>query len=282
MSLCSTIDTLSMAYLDDELATEERHELEAHLTECASCRATLERERADRSMIRRALAAPAAPDLFRAKLARALDAQDRAETKAQRRRWSSYLLPTSAIMAAAAAIAVFVGVQAPTSSSHKVASNVAPTVALDAFKVSARSLPLEVEGPSTGPWLQQHFADDMQPPQFVENSAQLIGARLLPNGVSGHDAAEMRFQVRLANKAPFVLAVLAVHDLRDDEMRAGMPVRVNDRTLYVFESTDERGQPQAVVSYVAPNRVGFMFIAPELSVAELIGLAGRANLVGPQ
>src|SRR5512139_834507 len=107
MSLCKTIDTLSMAYLDDELAAEERHELEAHLTECASCRATLDRERADRSMIRRALAVPAAPDMLRARIARSLDEQDRVETKEQRRRWSSYLLPSSAIAAAAAAIALF-------------------------------------------------------------------------------------------------------------------------------------------------------------------------------
>lgn len=275
MSLCKTIDTLSMAYLDDELAAEERHELEAHLTECASCRATLEQERADRSMIRRALATPPAPDLLRAKLARALDHQDRVETKEQRRRWSSYLLPTSAIMSAAAAIAVFISVQGPTP--QKAAS-----VAHDAVRQTSRSLPLEVQGASTGPWLQQHFSGDVQPPQFVENGAQLIGARLLPNGINGHDAAMMRFQVQLGGTAAFDLYVLAVHDLRDDEMRDGAPVRVNNRTLYVFESRDRYGQPQAVVSYVAPNRVGFMFIAPELSVNELIGVVSRTNLVGPQ
>jgi anti-sigma factor RsiW len=264
-----------MAYLDDELAAEERHELEAHLTECASCRATLEQERADRSMIRRALATPPAPDMLRAKIARALDQQDRVETKEQRRRWSSYLLPTSAIMAAAAAIAVFVGVQAP---SPQKAANVAH----DAVKQGSRSLPLEVQGASTGPWLQQHFSGDVRPPEFVENSAQLIGARLLPNGVNGHDAALMKFQVQLGGTPPFLLAVVAVHDLRDDEMRDGRPVRVNGRTLYVFESRDERGQPQTVVSYVAPNRVGFMFMAPELSVNELLGVVSRTNLVGPQ
>ena len=271
MSLCKTIDTLSMAYLDDELATEERHELEAHLTECASCRATLDGERADRSMIRRALAAPAAPDMLRARIGRVLDEQDRAETKEQRRRWTSYLLPSSAIAAAAAAIALFIGVQAPGTSRVTNAAN-------DAVKQTSRSLPLEVQGASTGPWLQRHFAEDVQPPQFVESGAQLIGARLLPNGINGHDAALMSYQVVLAGQAPFVLSVLAVHDLRDNEMRDGTPVRVNDRTLFVFES--KKGE--AVVSYVAPNRVGFMFVAPELSVGELISLVSRTNLVGPQ
>jgi anti-sigma factor RsiW len=264
-----------MAYLDDELATEERHELEAHLTECASCRGMLERERADRSMIHRALAAPAAPDTLRARIHRGLDEQDRLQTKEQRRRWSSYMLPTSAIMAAAAAIAVFVGVQAPSP------QRAAATVAQDAVRHTTRSLPLEVQGASTGPWLQRHFAD-VQPPEFNgSGGAQLIGARLLPNGINGHDAALMRFQVQLPNQATFGLAVLAVHDLRDGEMRDGTPVRVNNRTLYVFESRDERGQRQAVVSYVAPNRVGFMFVAPELSVDELIGVVSRTNLIGP-
>jgi anti-sigma factor RsiW len=259
-----------MAYLDDELAAEERHELEAHLTECASCRGTLDRERADRSMIRRALAAPAAPDMLRARLSRAFDEADREETKQQRKRWTSYMLPSSAIAAAAAAIALFVSVQAP--STQKVAN-----VAQDAVNVSKRPLPLEVQGASTGPWLQQHFASDVEPPRFVEeNAAHLLGARLLPGGINGHDAAMMKFQVRLMNRAPFQLDVLAVHDLKDDEMRDGTPVRLNDRTLYVFEL-----KGQAVVSYVAPNRVGFMFLAPELTVSELIGLVSRTNLVAP-
>jgi anti-sigma factor RsiW len=279
MSLCKTIDTLAMAYLDDELAAQERHELEAHLTECASCRATLDQERSDRSMIRRALAVPAAPDMLRARIDRALDTQDREESKQQRRRWSSYLLPSSAIAAAAAAIALFVGMQVP--ASPKVATNVAH----EAAEQSSRALPLEVQGASTGPWLQQHFVQDIEPPQFIDpqqSDSQLIGARLLPNGINGHDAALMQYQVRLPGTAPFLVAVLAVHDLRDDEMRDGTPMRVNDRTLFVFETRDRQGRPVPVVSYVAPNRVGFMFIAPELPVDELISLVSRTNLVGPQ
>lgn len=276
MSLCKTIDTLSMSYLDDELAAEERHELEAHLTECASCRATLERERADRSMIRRALAAPSAPDLLRAKLSRALDEVDKSEQKQLRRKWSSYVLPGSAMVAAAAAIAVFVGVQMPTSQ-PKVA-----TVAQDAVKSTSRQLPLEVQGPSTGPWLQQHFASDIAPPQIEDNTSQLLGARLMPNSINGHDAALLRYAVSLPGRAPFVLAVIAIHNLQTDELD-GTPIRLNDRTLYVSESPkDQAGNSVPVVSYMAPNHVGFMFMAPELNVQELLGLVSRTNLIAPQ
>jgi anti-sigma factor RsiW len=276
MSLCNTIDTLSMAYLDDELAAEERHELEAHLTECASCRATLERERADRSMIRRALAAPAAPDLLRAKLSRAFDEVDKSEQKQLRRKWSSFLLPGSAMVAAAAAIAVFVGVQMPTSQ-PKVA-----TVAQDAVKTTSRPLPLEVQGASTGPWLQQHFATDVAPPQIEDNTSKLLGARLMPNSINGHDAALLRYAVSLPGRAPFVLAVIAIHNLQTDELE-GTPIRLNDRTLYVSESPkDQNGNSVPVVSYMAPNHVGFMFMAPELNAQELLGLVSRTNLIAPQ
>lgn len=212
---------------------------------------------------------------MRARIGRALDEHDRESNKEQRRRWSSYLLPSSAILAAAAAIAMFVGVQTP---STKHVANVAK----DAAMQGTRSLPLEVQGASTGRWLQQHFASDVQPPEFVESGAQLLGARLLPNGINGHDAALMSYQVMLAGRSPFVLSVLAVHDLGADELRNGTPVRVNDRTMYVFESRDQVGRRQTVVSYVAPNNVGFMFVAPELSVGELISLVSRTNLVAPQ
>ena len=273
MSLCKTIETLSMAYLDDELAAEERHELEAHLTECASCRAMLEGERADRSMLRRALAAPPAPDMLRARIGKALDQQDREESKEQRRRWTAFVLPGSAIAAAAAAIALFVSVQTP-STQKPVAANVAQ----DAVRQSARPLPLEVQGPSTGPWLQQHFASHVAPPEFESTGAELIGARLLPNGISGHDAAMMSYRVQLEGRRPFVLSVLAVHDLQGDEMREGTPIRINDRTLFVFQG--QRGE--VVVSYVAPNRVGFMFVAPDLRAEELISLVSRTSLVAPR
>src|SRR6185503_12894375 len=112
MSLCDSIDTLAMAYLDDELAAEERHELEAHLTECSECRAHVDGERADHALIKRALVIAPAPDLLRAKLIKALDKEDAESSRAQRRRWTQYALPASAMIAAAAAIVMFVGVQA--------------------------------------------------------------------------------------------------------------------------------------------------------------------------
>jgi anti-sigma factor RsiW len=269
MSLCKSIATVSMAYLDDELAAEERHELEAHLTECASCRAHLEADRADQDLIRHALVAPPAPELIRARLARSLDAADQAHGRAQRRRWSQYLLPGSAVLAAAAAPAVFVGVQAP---SERAAS----TVAHEAVRHGTRSLPLEVQGASTGPWLRQHFEPSIEPPRFSEPGSTLIGARLLPRGINGKDGALLSYQVERAG-SPFVLSVLVVRDVGDADLQDGRIVRINNRTLRVTESS---GRP--VVTYVDGSRMGYMFLAPELSVNELVWLVSRTELVGPQ
>src|SRR5687767_13492460 len=107
MSLCQSIDTLAMAYLDDELVAEEKRELELHLLSCTSCRAHVDSERADLDLVRKALVAPPAPDLLKARIGRALDLEDREAGRALRRRFSQYILPGSATIAAAAAIFMF-------------------------------------------------------------------------------------------------------------------------------------------------------------------------------
>jgi anti-sigma factor RsiW len=264
MSLCKSIDTLAMAYLDNELATEERHELEMHLTECTSCRAHVDGERADQDMLRDALAAPAAPDLLRAKVVRALDAEDRAA----RRRWASYLLPGSAMVAAAAAIAVFVAVK-PRGGQPEVKSPIARA----AVRVETRQLPLEVQGASTAPWVRRNFGQLDLPAED-----DLVGARLMPQGAAGHDAAKLEYQMNSEGR-PFVLRVIAVRDIREDDMQDGDEVKIGGgRTLYVVDGAQEG---QAFVTYVDPVRhMGYMYFSPDLDTNELIGIVG--GLVGPR
>jgi hypothetical protein len=66
-----------------------------------------------------------------------------------------------------------------------------------------------------------------------------------------------------------------VRDLHGDDLRDGAPLRVNGRTLYVYKSNEGLD----IVSYVPRESVGFMFVAPELTVNELVGLVSRTNLV---
>lgn len=255
MSLCESIDTLAMAYLDDELAGEERHELEAHLTECAACRAQVDGERGEQELLRRALVAPPPPDMLRAKIARALDGEDRVA----RRRWSQYLLPGSAMLAAAAAIAVFVGVKPADEGA------VSP-VARAAVKQQMRQLPMQRD-PQTTSFLHANFELDPQP------NDNLLGTALLPGGVNGHDGAVLAYQMDLEGRR-FVAKVIAVRDVGDDEMKDGDGVKIGDRTMHVLQQDG-----QTFVTYVDSRRHnGFIYYAPDISPNELVWLAGSGLL----
>jgi anti-sigma factor RsiW len=264
MSLCQSIDTLSMAFLDDELAGEERRELELHLIDCAACRAHVDGEKAELNMLRGALAPPAMPDLFRAKLGRVLDAEDAQVQKTERKRWSRYLLPGSAMIAAAAALAVFVAVRP---ADDKVSATTHEVV-----RQQTRSMPLEVQGASTGPWLREHFAPTMELLQFSANEpVKLMGARL--TAVNGHDAALLEYNVSFGD-APFRLSAVVVRDLRSDELSGGQEIQVGDRALHLVEID---GVP--AVTFVDDNRTGYVFMASRLSANELVRLVVSSNLI---
>ncbi|MDX2091502.1 MAG: zf-HC2 domain-containing protein [Kofleriaceae bacterium] len=265
-SLCETIEPVAMMYLDDELAPEERRELELHLVDCEKCRAVVDEQRTDLDMMRAVLAPPPAPDMMKARIARALDEEDRQQSKADRRRWTRWMLPGSALIAAAAAIVVFVGSGLKPAEKPRVAA-----VAHEILRQQTRPLPLEVQGPSTGPWLKQHFAA-VEPPQFTEPGIQLIGARA--TAVQGHDAAMLRYLVTVGVNRVTLTAVL-ITDLQGDELQGGQPVRVGGLTLHVY---DADGQP--AVTYVDEKRIGYVFTSERMTPRELLSLVVRSDFIG--
>ncbi len=268
MSLCQSIDTLSMAFLDDELAAQERRELELHLIDCATCRVHVDAERAEIAMVRKALVAPPASAIFKARLSRALDAEDAAVVRRDRKRWSQWLLPGSAMIAAAAAIAVFVGVGALGSPAPR-----SLTALDDVAKQQTHALPLEVQGASTGPWLRRNFAP-VEPPRFTEPGIALVGARLLPNGIANLDAALVQYLVALGNERVILTAVV-LKDLRDDFLNGGQTYRAGDLELHLHNAN---GMP--AVTYVdRRDNVGYVFASERLTAAELIRLVGSTDLI---
>ena len=273
MSLCESIDTLAMAYLDDELASAERRELDTHLTECASCRAEIDGARADQQLIQTSLVAPRVTDTMRMRMVKALDVADR-ETKQEvakttRKRLSSWVLPGTAMLAAAAAILVFVGVNMkPTSNQPTVGS-----VSRAGVKQQSRRLPLEVQGASTGAWVRQ-FAE-VEPPA-INKGSQLLGARMLPGGIGGHDGTLLNYQITVSGK-PAVLSVLVIEDVKTDEMSDGEEVNAGGRLVHVVQSDGH-----TVVTCIDGDHHGYMFMADDLSVPDLIALVGRTSLVGRQ
>ena len=269
MSLCESIDTLAMAYLDGELAPEEKRELELHVVDCGDCKKHLEAERADQAMLRAALAPPPAPDIVKARIARALDQEDAriagANKQAARSRLGKWLLPGSALAAAAAALALFVGAGVGSTS-----KSTAPTVAKEVVRQQTRSLPLEVQGASTGPWLRQNFAA-VEPPQFTDPGIQLIGARA--TAVAGHDAALLRYLVNVGVNRVSLTAVL-IADMRGDELSNGQPVKIGNLT---FRIHDADGQP--AISFIDQNHVGYVFTSERMSMQELIELVTTSDLI---
>jgi anti-sigma factor RsiW len=267
MTLCQNIDTLSMAFLDDELVAEERRELELHLLDCASCRQRVDAERAEISGIRKALVPPPASALLKARISRALDAEDTAAIRRERGRWSRWLLPGSAMAAAAAALlVVFLGAAADSGSRES--SDVATMV-----KRQKRGLPLEVQGASTGPWLRKNFAP-VEPPQFAEPGISLLGGRLLPNGIANHDAAMLQYLVDFGAERLSLTAVV-LKDVRSDAFRDGQAFRVGGLLLRLH---DANGMP--AVTYIDPaDHVGYVFTSEHMTPDELLGLVVRTDLI---
>lgn len=260
MSLCESIDTLSMAYVDDELAAEERRELEAHLTECSGCRAHVDSERADHALIARSLAAPPAPDMLRARIARSLDAEDKSEVREQRRRWSQYMLPGSAILAGAAAIAVFVGVKPVEKSEGR--------IAMPAMRIAARAMPVNIQQVPAQPSMDL----DGAPPHC--SSSNLVALASRPAVINDHDATMYSFRVDTARGA-FGLTMLKLSDVADDELDGRDEAQVGGHVFHIIHDP----QGRAAVTYVDAEHHGYMYFAPQLSENDLLSLV--ASCIGP-
>ncbi|MBA2541479.1 MAG: zf-HC2 domain-containing protein [Deltaproteobacteria bacterium] len=262
-----------MAFLDDELAPEERRELELHLIDCAGCRVHVETERAELKMMRKALAPPPAPDLLKARLTIALDEADREATLLERRQRRSsigrWILPGASIAVAAAAIFAFAMM-------FKTPVSVPKTGALakEVVRQQARTMPLEVRGASTGTWLRENFAA-VDPPQFrasPRHEITLQGARL--TAVAGHNAAQLRYQVTIGDSR-FTLTAVVIDDLGNDDLTGGTPLKIGDRTLHIH---DANGIP--AVTFVDEHMMGYAFAADRLSAQELLELVVSSDLIG--
>jgi anti-sigma factor RsiW len=259
-----------MAFLDDELVAEERRELELHLLQCTSCKQHVETERAELQVIRKALAPPPAPDMFKARLGRVLDDADRDAQRIERQRTRSVvgrlLLPGAAVLAAAAAIFTFVAIKPAGPAKTGV-------VAKEVVRQQARTMPLEVRGASTGTWLRENFAP-IEPPQFRAPRLDIVlqGARL--TAVSGHNAAQLRYRVTSGDNQ-FTLTAVVIDELTNDELSGGTPIKVGDRTLHVHNAN---GIP--AVTYVDEQNMGYAFASDRLSAQELLELVVSSDLIG--
>lgn len=253
--LCDSIDTLSMTYLDGELAASEERELEQHLLVCETCNAHVEQLTLQMDTLRTALATPSAPAALRAAVHEALDA-----AATPRRGWQAWLLPGAASLAAAAALLFFAA---------SPARQYDRGIAADVVRQQARLAPLEVQGPGTYPWLRQHFAS-APAPTFASARVELQGARL--TSVAGHDAAQLQY-VLTTVKGPLELTAFVVEHLSPSELPEGQRVELNGQQLHLATVQDA-----AVVTYMQ-GATAYVFLSRMVTATELAGIVASSDLI---
>ncbi len=258
--VCDSIDTLSMSYLDDELAAEEKRELELHLLECNACRDHLGEERQEVELLRQRLAMPAVPELVRAKVTRLLDREDAQIGRALlKERVSRWLLPGASIAVAAAALLVFVFLRAPDQ-------------ALPFGRVVANRQPAALVARGEAPtqsWLQQQIAGTVAP-RF--EGIDLMGGNLITND-EGRTTARLVYEVSTPGPRRFQLEAF-VFRARSGEFDGGRQYEYAGRILHVSEV---KGQP--AVGFLDGNGIGYVFVSRDLSESMLLELVCSSDLI---
>jgi len=283
--LCDSIEMTAMVYLDDELAPQERHELELHLVACGGCRGHVERERAEldglRQRLGQGLMPPPPSELLVTRVSRGLDAID-AELVASgsqtalaeavddapvvpASRWRRWALPGAAALAAAAALLVFVALPpAAPAEEHD-------TVAHEAVRQELRGAPLEVQGASTGPWLERHFQPGMVLPRFPEDRVRLVGARL--TSLAGQPAAQLVYEVGTPGQSAQLMAFV-LDGVRRSSLPTGRQVVVDGRVLRVLDAYGA-----VAVAYVDAVSRAYVFTSKQLTETGLLEVVVASNLI---
>lgn len=257
--VCDTIDTLSMSYLDEELASEEKRELELHLLECVSCRERVAEERQEVEMLRQRLAMPPTPELVRAKMMRALDREDAQVSRAQlKERVGRWLLPGTSILVAAAALMVFVFARTPDQG-----------LPFGRAVISGQPVALSIRGEApTQNWVEQQIAGT-RTPRF--EGIDLIGGSMM--NIDGRTVARLAYQVRTDGALAFELEAYLFR-IKSNETNIGEEVLIQGRIVHVSSSS---GQP--AVTYVDENGIGYVFTSKDLTERALLELVGSSNLI---
>jgi len=269
-TLCDTIDTLAMVYLDHELDVAERRELELHLHSCTACRDHIAAKRDSRVKLRALLAPPPVPSSVRARIESGLDTEEKRWVKHRRSALVHRALPTIAVAAAAAALAVFFFT--PSQSSSPTHEAIRSAIDLPS------SRPLEVQGPSTSAWLARNFQTDVAVPAFDGSSVRQIGASR--TRITNHDVPEIFYEV-VSGPNRFALSVLAFSTVRPGELRGHKRVVVNGIELWVSTVDRPAGQ-MSIVSYEDGHGRGYVFRSTAFSPQALLDVVVMSNGLRPR
>jgi anti-sigma factor RsiW len=260
---CSEIGKLVHPYLDGEFSDEDRVALETHTQECDACRELVQYEMAFKASMRAKLSSPRASSSLRRRVLASLDEVDRiTDAPAGKSGWLAWLLPATAMTAAAAAIVLFVIVPQ---------NQATPRAA-----VVDQPLPeSQVASPFVQGPLERFVQDHRERPVAVPDAARLrrmisehvgvsaelpqLSGRALPNAakfprINGNDVAQLTYKLTDGEASVFIFA---------DSARINVPLknwrRVADTDVQCG-GDDEAGFSQV---FYSRNGVSYLIISDE-------------------
>lgn len=255
-------------YLDDELAEEDRRDLERHLDACTGCRDGLIRREETKHALRRVGEGATCSPAFLASLHSAIDGD--ASRALEPERGSGWRGIAAAALTLTVGSAIFAfGQLAPgggstaaeASGAYDSAAGPAPVVVDESLRWHARSVPVEVTGPDHAV-VQDWFADKVPfpvlPPEFASR-AHLIGGRL--SNVESSEAAFLVYDVDGTKLSVMVFDPRETPMPRAPELRDGGVYLRNANGLSV--AVHERGG----VGYTYTSEL------PDRSLTELVNTA---------
>lgn len=194
---CTDVQATLSTYLDGELETVDLREFESHVSDCADCQSQLETaDRAHSAMRVHLQNTPKAPDLLRKRLSLALDQEDQARQKVQRRQLLAWSLPAAASALAVAALALFIYTDI-NARSEAPAATVAESsqVTRDAARQHLQERPLMVAGDrgSVARSAASYLNHPVSAPRFSSTKVRLLG--WTPAQLGGKQSATFVYEV---------------------------------------------------------------------------------------
>lgn len=236
-------------YLDEELQGEERRQFEAHIAECASCRAQLERERSLQALLAQARPLYPVPENMRARV----EEMQHAVRSARRRRWA---LGLAAALSGILILGIFLREGGRRFSERASRGSEFALFAADTHQRWVRGqLPLEIRSQSPeeiSAWFADKVPFNLKLPSFRElpdqpKPYQLEGARLV--GFKNDYAAYITYRMRNRPISLLVTSETVARPSGGEEIRSqGLTFHFEEINGWKVLTWSDRGLTYALVS----------------------------------
>jgi anti-sigma factor RsiW len=232
---CDFTKSKVFPYVDDELASPVREEIEAHLLACPACRRLVEREHRFREACAARLQPDAAPDHVRAAVLDTLGRLAGQKAAGRRsRRWAGLAIAALALLVvgASAGVAIHIRLQAGDSIGEFA------TAAVEQHERLARDLlPRDVQGVSpkaAEQWFRRRLAFPVSLPDLPGEGLTFRGGRI--SHVRDVEAAALEYEVDGKPVSLFIMAEEAYRRLRPADKPRFTVIRRGGHDVILWQS----------------------------------------------